>query len=128
MDDARVKLIQEIKDRAKEIGANPMICSIGKVMKEPEYELPLTAEGVHTCNSKDLLTYILRDEWQYEGLEWYVTSKDMQQMTCSRENKYDRASAAECVRAGKELTMPGAESDREDIMDSLRTPSNEIIF
>lgn len=37
MDDARVKLIQEIKDRAKEIGANPMICSMGKVMKEPEY-------------------------------------------------------------------------------------------
>lgn len=60
--------------------------------------------------------------------DWYVTSKDMQQMTRSRENKYDRASAAECVRAGNELTMPGAESDREDIMDSLRTPSNEIIF
>lgn len=45
MDDARVKFIQEIKDRAKEIGANPIIYSMGKVMKEPEYELPLTAEG-----------------------------------------------------------------------------------
>lgn len=80
--------------------------------------------GVHSCNSKDLLTCVLRDEWQYDGLvmtDWYVTSKDMQQMTRSRENKYDRASAAECVRAGNALTMPGTENDREEIMDSLHS-------
>lgn len=80
--------------------------------------------GKHTCNSKDLLTYVLRNEWQYDGLvmtDWYVTSKDMQQVSRSRENKYDRASAAECVRAGNALTMPGTESDREDIMASLHS-------
>lgn len=83
--------------------------------------------GVHSCNSKDLLTYVLRDEWQYDGLvmtDWYVTSKDMQQVSRSRENKYDRASAAECVRAGNALTMPGTESDRVDIMDSLNSQDN----
>lgn len=83
--------------------------------------------GVHSCNSKDLLTYVLRDEWQYDGLvmtDWYVTSKDMQQVSRSRENKYDRASAAECVRARNALTMPGTESDRVDIMDSLNSQDN----
>ncbi|CUX25140.1 glycoside hydrolase family 3 protein [Clostridium sp. C105KSO13] len=80
--------------------------------------------GEHTCSSKDLLTHVLRDEWKYEGLvmtDWYVTSKDMHQMTNSRKNKYDRASASGCVKAGNALTMPGAESDREDIMNALHS-------
>lgn len=80
--------------------------------------------GEHTCNSKDLLTYVLRDEWQYDGLvmtDWHVTNKDMLQMVRSRKNKYDKASAAACVKAGNALTMPGLESDREDILNGLHS-------
>lgn len=77
--------------------------------------------GEHTCNSKDLLTHVLRDEWDYDGLvmtDWYVTT-DVLQMVHSRKNKYDKASAAGCVKAGNALTMPGMESDREDILNAL---------
>lgn len=77
--------------------------------------------GEHTCNSKDLLTHVLRDEWDYDGLvmtDWYVTT-DVLQMVHSRKNKYEKASAADCVKAGNVLTMPGMETDREDILNAL---------
>lgn len=86
--------------------------------------------GEHTCNSKDLLTHVLRDEWQYDGLvmtDWHVTNKDMLHMVCSRKNKYDKASAAGCVKAGNALTMPGLESDREDILNGLHAKGETVL-
>lgn len=45
MENARLNFVQEIKKKAKETGANPVIYSMGKVMQEPEYELPLQGEA-----------------------------------------------------------------------------------
>ncbi len=74
--------------------------------------------GEHACNSKDLLTHVLRDEWGYEGIvmtDWYVTVTVMK----NPNSKYAEASAAGCVKAGNDLVMPGAGSDVEDILKAL---------
>lgn len=77
--------------------------------------------GEHTCNSRDLLTHVLRDEWGYEGLvmtDWYA-SNDMVGMAGGRVNKYPAGDAAGCVHAGNELSMPGFILDKISISDSL---------
>lgn len=36
--------------------------------------------GEHACNSRDLLTHILRNEWGFEGIvmtDWFVTSAEI---------------------------------------------------
>lgn len=74
--------------------------------------------GEHACNSRDLLTYVLRDEWGYQGIvmtDWYVTSP----MMLKPESRHREASAAGCVKAGNDITMPGAASDLEDILNAL---------
>lgn len=79
--------------------------------------------GEHSCNSKDLLTYVLRDEWGYEGLvmtDWYVTQDILASAGGRENNKYPVASAAGCVAAGNDLTMPGDKTDVEDILKALR--------
>ena len=51
--------------------------------------------GLHVCNSKDLITGILRDEWGFSGLimtDWWATNK------CSE---------SEAINAGNDLIMPG---------------------
>lgn len=78
--------------------------------------------GVHSCNSKDLLSYVLRDEWGYEGLvmtDWYATRK-MLAAAGGREIKHQAASASACVAAGNDLTMPGTQEDFEDILSALQ--------
>ena len=77
--------------------------------------------GEHACNRYDLLTAVLRDEWGYAGLvmtDWYVTTNMLSGGT-GRQNKHPQASAAGCVKAGTDLTMPGAGSDLEDILNAL---------
>lgn len=79
--------------------------------------------GEHACNSKDLLTYVLRNEWGYKGVvmtDWYVTTEMMKNPS----SKYPAASAAGCVKAGNNLTMSGLPSDKEDIMNALKDASH----
>ena len=74
--------------------------------------------GEHACNSRDLLTAVLRDEWAYQGMvmtDWYVTTK----MMYDPRSLHPEASAAGCVRAGNNVTMSGMPSDREDIEKAL---------
>ena len=81
----------------------------------PSYNL---VNGEHSCNRKDLLTTILRDEWGYQGVvmtDWLVTTG----MMASPDGRYGPASAAGCVKAGNNITMPGMASDAEDILKAL---------
>jgi beta-glucosidase len=51
--------------------------------------------GLHVCNSKELVTGILRDEWGFDGLvmtDWWATNK---------------CSVPESINAGNDLIMPG---------------------
>lgn len=62
--------------------------------------------GIHTANSHDLLSKVLRDEWGFEGLvmtDWTTTNP--QDPFCSQ--------PAECVRSGNDLIMPGSVEDIE---------------
>lgn len=84
--------------------------------------------GEHTCNTKDIQTCALRDEWGYEGVvmtDWLVTRSMGDSMSGTENtNKYSKASAAGCVKAGNDITMPGGEEDFADIMDALSNPQH----
>lgn len=74
--------------------------------------------GEHACNSKDLLTYVLRDEWGFRGIvmtDWLVTMGTMS----NPGSKHPTGSAAGCVKAGNDITMPGTLEDKADIMKAL---------
>ncbi len=80
--------------------------------------------GEHACNSHDLLTAVLRDEWDFDGIvmtDWFVTSE---QVGSTEDAIYPSGTAAGCVKAGNNLTMPGQASDVEDIMKALSDPSH----
>ena len=73
--------------------------------------------GEHTCNNYDLNTAILRDEWGYQGVvmtDWLVTGG-----MGPKGSKHICASAAGCVKAGNDITMPGMPSDKRDILQAL---------
>lgn len=79
--------------------------------------------GEHACNRYDLVTEILRDEWGFDGLvmtDWLVTGG----MGPSGD-QWPAASAAGCVKAGNDLTMPGIPSDKKDIMNALSNPEHQ---
>ena len=78
--------------------------------------------GEHACNSKDIQTYTLRDEWGFEGVvmtDWLVTGG----MGASGE-KWPCASAAGNVKAGNDITMPGIPSDKTDMLKALEDPTH----
>ena len=63
--------------------------------------------GVHTANSKDLVTKVLREEWGYKGLvmtDWSTTGEGS---SCP----------VQCIQSGNDLIMPGTFED----IDLLRT-------
>ena len=75
--------------------------------------------GEHSCNSKGIVTYALRDEWGYKGLvmtDWLVTGTFMN----NPKAKHGCASAAGCVKAGNDLVMPGLATDKDDILKALK--------
>lgn len=75
--------------------------------------------GEHSCNSRDLITCALRDEWGYEGIvmtDWYVTSTIM---SGDIAYKHPEASAAGCIYAGNDITMPALSTDKADILESI---------
>ena len=64
--------------------------------------------GLHVCNSPELLTDILRKEWGFEGLvmsDWTAT---------------DQCSHAEAVNAGNDLIMPGKDYVVKALEDALK--------
>lgn len=66
--------------------------------------------GVHTANSYDLCTKVLRDEWGFEGMimtDWTTTEQG------------DDCTAAGCMRAGNDLVCPGNASDHSNIREEL---------
>nr|AFN84547.1 beta-glucosidase-related glycosidase [uncultured bacterium scaffold00090] len=77
--------------------------------------------GEHACNSKDIQTCVLRNEWGYQGVvmtDWYAASTMMTDAS-QRKNKHPAGSPAGCIHAGNDLIMPGMQADLEDIMDAL---------
>ena len=78
--------------------------------------------GEHACNSRDLQTAVLRDEWGFEGVvmtDWLVTGGMGQ-----KGEKWPSASCAGNIKAGNDITMPGIPSDKADIMKALLDQSH----
>lgn len=66
--------------------------------------------GVHLANNRDICTDVVRSEWGFAGVimtDWTTT-----------ENGPD-CTAAGCMRAGNDLVMPGALTDRENLQQEL---------
>ena len=74
--------------------------------------------GVHTANSRDLCTVAAREEWGFRGVimtDWTTT------------NFEGGSSAAQCVAAGNDLTMPGLESDIREIMEAVNGENDQSL-
>lgn len=71
--------------------------------------------GIHSANHAELITDVLRCEWGFEGLvmtDWGTTEK-------KPGFKYGASSAAACVKAGNDLTMPGSQADVDEIANAV---------
>lgn len=78
--------------------------------------------GVCTANSKELLRYILRDEWNFEGIvvtDWGATGSLGEEEGAG--HKYEFATPEGCIQAGNDLIMPGSETDVEGIIQAVNT-------
>lgn len=74
--------------------------------------------GEHTANSRDLCTVAARQEWGFQGIimtDWTTT------------NRQGGSSAAKCVAAGNDLTMPGLENDIREIIDAVREEKEQSL-
>lgn len=66
--------------------------------------------GVHVANNHDICTDVVRSEWGFAGMimtDWTTTEKGPD------------CTASGCMRAGNDLVMPGAFSDKENLEKEL---------
>lgn len=85
--------------------------------------------GTHTANSRDLLTAIARDEWGFKGMvmtDWGTTGGI--EMNPGQTHRYGCSSAAGCVAAGNDLTMPGSQNDVDEIIRSVGAAEGEAAY
>lgn len=84
--------------------------------------------GVHTANHFELLTSVLRDEWDFEGVvmtDWGTTGGE----TLSVDNmKYGCSDAAGCIKAGNDLIMPGRQEDVDTILRAIDARPSEVSY
>ena len=79
--------------------------------------------GIHTANSRVLLTDILRSEWSFDGLvmtDW-CTSIDAPDITGPNNSPYPISASTGCVYAGNDLQMPGCKENVEDLIEAVET-------
>lgn len=84
--------------------------------------------GIHSANNKDLLTAITRNEWGFDGVvmtDWGTTGG--MEMNRGMEFKYGCSSAAGCIKAGNDLTMPGKQEDVDEIIASVGAKEGEVV-
>ena len=75
--------------------------------------------GIHTANDKDLLTYVLRDEWGFDGIvmtDWGVTGG---YVSTGEKRCYGPAAAIDCITAGNDLIMPGTQRDEDSLVQAV---------
>ena len=76
--------------------------------------------GTHAANNKDLVTYILRDEWGFDGMvmtDWGTTgSLAMGEQT---KHKYGTSDASLCIKAGNDMIQPGSQADVDRILQAV---------
>lgn len=79
--------------------------------------------GTHTANSRDLLQFVARDEWGFEGVvmtDWF-TSQNVPMLTGKFERKYPISASTGCIHAGNDLQMPGCQENVDDIIKAVKS-------
>lgn len=79
--------------------------------------------GIHTANSRDLLQFVARDEWGFEGVvmtDWF-TSQNVPMLTGKFERKYPISASTGCIHAGNDLQMPGCQENVDDIIKAVKS-------
>lgn len=79
--------------------------------------------GIHTANRKDLLQFVARDEWGFDGVvmtDWF-TSQDMPMLTGKFKRKYPISASTGCIYAGNDLQMPGCQKNVDDIIEAVKS-------
>ncbi|ORX52221.1 beta-glucosidase-related glycosidase [Piromyces finnis] len=74
--------------------------------------------GIHTNESHELVSDILRNEFGYDGIvmtDWIVAMG----MTAEKNNKYQGPSASKVIKATGDIFMPGCYDDYKDILKAL---------
>ncbi len=77
--------------------------------------------GVHTANCYDLIELCARQEWGFTGVvmtDWCTTMEPAPWI--ADKVKYKKASAAECIRVGNDLIMPGSKKDVDEIVSAVK--------
>lgn len=72
--------------------------------------------GIHAANHEELLTDVLRSEWNFQGLvmtDWGTTDPSNEPFV------YGSSDSVLCIKAGNDLTMPGSQRDVDRILDAL---------
>lgn len=81
---------------------------------------------VHTANSYDLLTAVLRDEWGFTGLvmtDWTAT-QNLSFGKTPKNHRYTHSLSSLCIYAGNDLQMPGCKENIDDIIASVNSNIN----
>ena len=84
--------------------------------------------GIHAANNKDTLTAIARNEWGFAGVvmtDWGTTGAI--EMNPGAQFKYGSSSAAGCIKAGNDLTMPGSQADVDEIIASVGAAEGDVV-
>ena len=74
--------------------------------------------GVHSSESRDLITDILRNEFGYEGIvmtDWVVSG-----MSMNKNNKHSEPNTARVAASGHQLFMPGGKKDYKQMLEGLK--------
>lgn len=85
--------------------------------------------GIHAANNFDTLTSLARDEWGFAGLvmtDWGTTGSI--EMEPGKTFKYGCSSAAGCIKAGNDLTMPGSQQDVDTIIQSVDAAEGTVEY
>jgi len=74
--------------------------------------------GIHTNESHELITDILRNEFGYDGVvmtDWIIAMG----MSGNKNSKYKIPTAGKVIQAGGDIFMPGDRGDYDDILKAL---------
>ncbi|MBQ6384469.1 MAG: glycoside hydrolase family 3 C-terminal domain-containing protein [Clostridia bacterium] len=85
--------------------------------------------GIHSANSYELLTSVLRDEWGFRGVvmtDWGTTGEET--LEGPQQKKYPTSNSAGCIKAGNDLTMPGSQADVDHILEALNSTKDKAAY
>ena len=85
--------------------------------------------GTHTANHYELIQFVLRDEFGYEGAvmtDWCTTQVSVIEKGFGKPGKYRESSPALCIHAGNDWIMPGCHEDISGIISAVEDGSLSV--